>query len=80
MLGLPTKLVRYSKSFLAKELIPIGSKTVDVGIVFTRCWDQIKMPIPIRGPLSLPFRAFGITQTKMNPNICTICERSFAYV
>ncbi|BCH21456.1 adenylate cyclase [Mesorhizobium sp. L-8-10] len=41
------------------------------------CWDQMKMPIPIRGPLAIPFRAFGITRSKMNPNICTICERSF---
>jgi adenylate cyclase len=38
------------------------------------------MPVPIRGPLALPFRAVGITQSKMNPNICTICERSFRYV
>lgn len=38
------------------------------------------MPIPIRGPLSMPFRICGITQSKMNPNICTICERSFRYV
>ena len=38
------------------------------------------MPIPIRGPLSLPLRAFGITRSKMNPDICTICERSFQYV
>jgi adenylate cyclase len=38
------------------------------------------VPIPIRGPLALPFRAFGITRSKMNPNICTICERSFRYV
>ncbi len=44
------------------------------------CWDQMHVPIPIRGPLSLPFRAFGITRSKMNPNICTICERSFRYV
>ena len=44
------------------------------------CWDQMHMPIPIRGPLALPFKAFGITQSKMNPNICTICERSFQYV
>lgn len=44
------------------------------------CWDQMHMPIPIRGPLALPFRAFGITRSKMNPNICTICERSFRYV
>lgn len=38
------------------------------------------MPIPIRGPLALPLRAFGITRSKMNPDICTICERSFQYV
>ncbi len=38
------------------------------------------VPIPIRGALALPFRAFGITRSKMNPNICTICERSFRYV
>jgi adenylate cyclase len=44
------------------------------------CWDQMHVPIPIRGPLALPFRAFGITRSKMNPNICTICERSFRYV
>jgi adenylate cyclase len=40
----------------------------------------MRMPIPIRGPLALPFRVCGITQSKMNPNICTICERSFRYV
>ncbi|MDB5524864.1 MAG: adenylate/guanylate cyclase protein [Rhizobium sp.] len=44
------------------------------------CWDQMHMPIPLRGLLALPFRAFGITRSKMNPNICTICERSFTYV
>jgi adenylate cyclase len=38
------------------------------------------MPIPIRGPLAVPFRIFGITQSKMNPDICTICERSFRRV
>ncbi len=40
----------------------------------------MRVPIPIRGALALPFRAFGITRSKMNPNICTICERSFRYV
>ena len=44
------------------------------------CWDQMHMPSPLRGVPSLPFRAFGITRSKMNPNICTICERSFRYV
>ena len=44
------------------------------------CWDQMHVPIPIRGPLSIPFQAVGITRSKMNPNICTICERSFSFV
>jgi len=50
------------------------------GRICRGCWDQMRMPVPIRGPLALPFRAVGITQSKMNPNICTICERSFRYV
>jgi adenylate cyclase len=40
------------------------------------CWDQMSVPIPIR----FPCRIFGITQSKMNPNICTICERAFRRV
>jgi adenylate cyclase len=44
------------------------------------CWDQMSVPIPIRGPLAVPFRIFGITLSKMNPNICTICERAFRRV
>jgi len=44
------------------------------------CWDQMHMPIPIRGPLAIPLRIIGITQSKMNPNICTVCERSFRFV
>ena len=44
------------------------------------CWDQMHVPIPIRGPLAVPFRVFGITQSKMSPDICTICERAFRRV
>jgi adenylate cyclase len=40
----------------------------------------MSVPIPIRGPLAVPFRIFGITRSKMNPNICTICERAFRRV
>ena len=40
----------------------------------------MSVPIPIRGPLAVPLRIFGITQSKMNPNICTICERAFRRV
>ncbi len=44
------------------------------------CWEQMKVPIPLRGPLSAPFRAFGIRPSRMNPNLCTICELSFTKV
>lgn len=52
----------------------------DQALICRGCWDQMHMPIPIRGPLAVPFRVCGITRSKMNPNICTICERSFRYV
>lgn len=44
------------------------------------CWDQMGVPIPIAGPLAVPFRVVGVTRSKMNPNICTICERAFRRV
>jgi adenylate cyclase len=37
-------------------------------------------PIPLRGPLSLPFRIVGIRPSQMNPNLCTICELMFERV
>ena len=56
------------------------SRPSEKAILCKGCWDQMKVPIPIRGPLSVPFKVFGITQSKMNPNICTICERAFRKV
>jgi len=44
------------------------------------CWQQMHVPIPIRGPLSLPFRAVGIKISQMHPNLCTICETMFTRV
>ena len=38
------------------------------------------VPIPLRGPLSVPFRVVGIRPSRMNPNICTICELMFKRV
>jgi len=38
------------------------------------------VPIPIRGPLSIPFKLFGIKTSRMNPNLCTICETMFTKV
>ena len=44
------------------------------------CWQHMRMPIPIRGPLALPLRLFGIKVSRMNPNLCTICETMFTRV
>src|SRR5262245_1195892 len=44
------------------------------------CWEQMKLPIPLRGPLSGPFRLFGIRPSRMNPNTCTICEMAFSKI
>jgi adenylate cyclase len=44
------------------------------------CWQQMHLPVPLHGVLSVPFRAFGIRPSKMNPNTCTICELMFTTV
>lgn len=44
------------------------------------CWQQLHLPVPLRGPLSMPFRLFGIRPSRMNPNTCTICEMAFTRV
>lgn len=41
------------------------------------CWEQKRLPIPIRGIASAPFRAVGVRPSRMNPNTCTICELMF---
>ena len=42
------------------------------------CWQQMHMPVPLRCVVSAPFRACGMRPSRMNPNICTICETMFA--
>jgi len=44
------------------------------------CWQQMRLPIPLAAPLALPFRLFGIRRSRMNPNLCTICESMFEKV
>jgi adenylate cyclase len=44
------------------------------------CLQKMHVPIPIRGLASIPFRAFGIRPSRMNPNCCTICELMFTKV
>jgi adenylate cyclase len=44
------------------------------------CWQQMKLPVPLRGIASAPFRVVGIKPSRMNPNTCTICELAFTKV
>ena len=69
-----------SVSVMVGECLQMPGTVRDDARICGGCWDQMSVPIPIRGPLAVPFRIFGITQSKMNPNICTICERAFRRV
>lgn len=44
------------------------------------CWQKLHVPVPLRGPLAIPFRIVGIKPSRMNPNICTICETMFTRI
>jgi len=44
------------------------------------CWQNLHVPIALRGPLSVPFRVFGVKPSRMNPNTCTICEMAFSKI
>lgn len=44
------------------------------------CWEQMRVPIAIRGPFSYLFMPFGIKKSQMHPNLCTICESMFTKV
>lgn len=44
------------------------------------CWQNLHMPVPLRGPLAAPFRVFGIKPSRMNPNTCTLCEIAFTKI
>jgi adenylate cyclase len=44
------------------------------------CWEQMHVPIPLRGAASIPFRVFGIRPSRMNPNTCTMCELMFTRI
>ena len=55
--------------------MPLAETTICQG-----CWDQMRMPVPIRGPSAFPLRMAGIRVSRMHPNLCTICESQFEKV
>ncbi len=44
------------------------------------CWQNLHVPIALRGPLSVPYRIVGLKPSRMNPNTCTFCELMFQRV
>jgi adenylate cyclase len=54
--------------------------TVARSTICKGCWQNMRVPIAIRGPLSIPFRMLGIRISRMNPNLCTVCETFFSRV
>src|SRR5689334_25410418 len=58
----------------------ISNMTPEPALICLGCWQNLHLPIPLRGPLSAPFRLFGIKPSRMNPNTCTICEMAFSKV
>jgi adenylate cyclase len=44
------------------------------------CWQNLNLPIVLRGPLCVPYRAVGLKPSRMNPNTCTLCEMAFSRV
>lgn len=54
--------------------------TVESAKLCLGCWQNMRLPIALRGPMSMPFRLFGIKPSRMNPNTCTICEMAFTRI
>src|SRR5690349_9912602 len=44
------------------------------------CWQNLHVPVALRGVASIPFRMVGLKPSRMNPNTCTFCELAFTKV
>src|SRR4051812_13311683 len=44
------------------------------------CWQNLHLPVVLRGVLSTPYRIVGLKPSRMNPNTCTFCELMFSRV
>jgi len=64
----------------ARTVMDRDAMTVGQARICKGCWQQMRLPVPLRGIASAPFRAFGIRPSRMNPNTCTICELMFTKV
>lgn len=55
-----------------------GMTAATQALICKGCWQNMKVPIALRGPLSVPFRIVGLKPSRMNPNLCTFCELMFS--
>ena len=44
------------------------------------CWQNLHLPVLLRGPLSIPYRMVGLRPSRMNLNTCTFCELAFTRI
>jgi adenylate cyclase len=44
------------------------------------CWQNLHLPVALRGPLAIPYRIVGLRPSRMNPNTCTFCELAFTRI
>jgi adenylate cyclase len=54
--------------------------TQSPSLICKGCWQNLHLPVPLRGLSSLPFRAIGLKPSRMNPNTCTFCELAFTTI
>ncbi len=77
------QLAGFLAYFCGLEL-PFRSRRGPVVLIHSKickgCWQQLHLPVPLRGPASLPFRVFGVRPSRMNPNTCTFCELMFSKI
>lgn len=65
--------------FIGVAQLTIGHRrtTIKLETFCKGCRIQRGKLIPLRGPLSIPYRVFGIKPSHMNPNLCNTCDSRF---
>ena len=71
-------LWRISRAFCSDRATRDGSPTPS--LLCVGCWQNLHVPVALRGIASIPFRLVGLRPSRMNPNTCTFCEIVFTKV
>ena len=65
---------------VAQRWVAQGRATIKLETFCKGCRLHRHKLVPIRGPMSIPYRLFGIKPSKMNPNLCNTCDSRFTDV